>query len=58
MEIARGFGLFLCKCRTGSNIAEYLALIEGLETRCLKFFLDFLAEGSIPDIHSFFIDLG
>ncbi|MGZ9224267.1 MAG: ribonuclease HI family protein [Anaerolineales bacterium] len=32
VEIARGFGLFLRKRRTGSNIAEYLALIEGLET--------------------------
>jgi ribonuclease HI len=32
MEIARGFGLFLRKCKTGSNIAEYLALIDGLET--------------------------
>jgi ribonuclease HI len=31
-EIARGFGLFLRKSKTGSNIAEYLALIEGLET--------------------------
>jgi len=32
MEVARGFGLFLRKCKTGSNIAEYLALIDGLET--------------------------
>jgi len=32
IEIARGFGLFLRKCKTGSNIAEYLALIDGLET--------------------------
>lgn len=32
LEIARGFGLFLRKRKTGSNIAEYLALIEGLET--------------------------
>jgi ribonuclease HI len=32
VEIARGFGLFLRKCKTGSNIAEYLALIDGLET--------------------------
>lgn len=31
-EVAHGFGLFLRKCKTGSNIAEYLALIEGLET--------------------------
>jgi ribonuclease HI len=31
LEIVRGFGLFLRKCRTGSNIAEYLALIDGLE---------------------------
>jgi ribonuclease HI len=30
-EIARGFGLFLRRSRTGSNIAEYLALIDGLE---------------------------
>lgn len=30
-EVARGFGLFLRRCRTGSNIAEYLALIDGLE---------------------------
>lgn len=32
LEVARGFGLFLRKCKTGSNIAEYLALIDGLET--------------------------
>jgi ribonuclease HI len=32
MEIARGFGLFLRRCKTGSNIVEYLALMEGLET--------------------------
>ncbi len=31
LEVARGFGLFLRKCKTGSNIAEYLALIDGLE---------------------------
>src|SRR5689334_3782206 len=31
-EIARGFGLFLRRSKTGSNIAEYLALIDGLET--------------------------
>ena len=31
MEIARGYGLFLRKCKTGSNIAEYLALINGLD---------------------------
>ncbi len=30
-EVARGFGLFLRRYRTGSNIAEYLALIDGLE---------------------------
>jgi ribonuclease HI len=30
-EIARGFGVFLRKCEAGSNAAEYLALIEGLE---------------------------
>lgn len=32
LEVARGFGLFLRKYKTGSNIAEYLALIDGLET--------------------------
>jgi ribonuclease HI len=32
LEIARGFGLFLSNHRIGSNIAEYLALIDGLET--------------------------
>lgn len=32
VEVARGFGLFLRKDKTGSNIAEYLALINGLET--------------------------
>ena len=32
VEVARGFGLFFRKCKTGSNIAEYLALIDGLET--------------------------
>jgi len=31
LEVARGFGLFLRQCKTGSNIAEYLALIDGLE---------------------------
>ncbi|HEU0291561.1 MAG TPA: hypothetical protein VFR47_02430 [Anaerolineales bacterium] len=31
MEIARGFGVFLPICVVGSNVAEYLALIEGLE---------------------------
>jgi len=31
LEVVRGFGLFLRKCKTGSNIAEYLALIDGLE---------------------------
>jgi ribonuclease HI len=30
-EIARGFGVFLRNCRAGSNAAEYLALIDGLE---------------------------
>jgi ribonuclease HI len=32
LEIARGFGLFLGNPKTGSNIAEYVALIDGLET--------------------------
>src|SRR4030095_11612032 len=32
IEAARGFGLFLRNGKTGSNIAEYLALINGLET--------------------------
>lgn len=31
LEVARGFGLFLRKNKTGSNIAEYIALIDGLE---------------------------
>ncbi len=31
VEIARGFGIFVRKCTAGSNAAEYLALIEGLE---------------------------
>lgn len=31
-QVAHGFGLFLRNCKTGSNIAEYLALIDGLET--------------------------
>ncbi len=30
-EIARGFGVFMRRCMAGSNVAEYLALIEGLE---------------------------
>jgi ribonuclease HI len=32
LQVAHGFGLFLRNCKTGSNIAEYLALIDGLET--------------------------
>ena len=31
IEIARGFGIFVRRGLTGSNVAEYLALIEGLE---------------------------
>ena len=31
IEIARGFGVFVGGGMTGSNVAEYLALIEGLE---------------------------
>ena len=31
IEIAHGFGIFVRKGMAGSNIAEYLALIEGLE---------------------------
>ena len=31
MEVARGFGVFLRNCRAGSNAAEYLALIDGLD---------------------------
>lgn len=31
MEIARGFGVYLRNCMAGSNAAEYLAVIEGLE---------------------------
>lgn len=31
IEVAHGFGLFLRKRKTGSNIAEYIALIDGLE---------------------------
>ena len=31
VEIARGFGVFMRRCMAGSNVAEYLALIEGLE---------------------------
>jgi ribonuclease HI len=30
-EIARGYGVFLRACKAGSNAAEYLALIDGLE---------------------------
>jgi ribonuclease HI len=30
-EIARGFGVFLKNCKAGSNAAEYLALIDGLD---------------------------
>ena len=30
-EVARGFGVFLRNCKAGSNAAEYLALIDGLE---------------------------
>ena len=30
-EVARGFGVFLRNCRAGSNAAEYLALIDGLD---------------------------
>lgn len=32
LQVAHGFGLFLRNCKTGSNIAEYIALIDGLET--------------------------
>lgn len=31
IEIAHGFGVFVRRCMAGSNVAEYLALIEGLE---------------------------
>ena len=31
IEIARGFGVFVRNCTAGSNVAEYIALIEGLE---------------------------
>jgi hypothetical protein len=31
VEVAHAFGLFLRKCKTGSNIAEYTALSDGLE---------------------------
>ena len=31
VEIAYGFGIFVRKCLAGSNVAEYLALIEVLE---------------------------
>lgn len=31
IEIAHGFGVFIRNCMAGSNVAEYLALIEGLE---------------------------
>jgi len=30
-EAARGFGVFLKNCRAGSNAAEYLALIDGMD---------------------------
>lgn len=30
-EVAHGFGVFLRRCEAGSNAAEYIALIEGLE---------------------------
>ena len=30
-EVARGFGVYLRNCGAGSNAAEYLALIDGLE---------------------------
>jgi ribonuclease HI len=31
VEIAHGYGVFLRNCNAGSNAAEYLALIDGLE---------------------------
>ncbi|HEX5941718.1 MAG TPA: reverse transcriptase-like protein [Anaerolineales bacterium] len=31
IEITHGFGVLVRKCMAGSNVAEYLALIEGLE---------------------------
>ena len=31
LEIAHGYGVFLRNCNAGSNAAEYLALIDGLE---------------------------
>ena len=31
VEVAHGFGIFVRNCMAGSNIAEYLALLEGLE---------------------------
>ena len=31
IEIAHGFGIFVRRGMAGSNVAEYLALIEGLE---------------------------
>jgi len=31
MEVAHGHGIFVHNCMAGSNVAEYLALIEGLE---------------------------
>ncbi|MEW6402233.1 MAG: ribonuclease HI family protein [Chloroflexota bacterium] len=31
VEVAHGYGIFARRCDAGSNVAEYLALIEGLE---------------------------
>ena len=31
VQVAHGFGIFVGRCMAGSNVAEYLALIEGLE---------------------------
>jgi ribonuclease HI len=31
VEVAHGYGVFLRNCNAGSNAAEYLALIDGLE---------------------------
>src|SRR5512138_1352083 len=31
LEVAHGYGVFLRNCNAGSNAAEYLALIDGLE---------------------------
>ena len=30
-EVARGYGVFVRNCKAGSNAAEYLALIDGLD---------------------------